>query len=57
MENILGIMTMIVYGFELIGIGMAFLFVASCATNNQLPKGLRTIYKIIFEFEDEEERN
>lgn len=57
MENIWGLMTMIVYGFELIGIGMMILFVASCATNGHLPKELKTIYKLIFEFEDEEERN
>ena len=57
MENIWGLMTMIVYGFELIGIGIMILFIASCATNGQLPKELKTIYKLIFEFEDEEERN
>lgn len=54
MENIWGLMTMIVFGFELMGLGLIVLFVASLATNEELPKGLKTIYKMIFEFEDEE---
>ena len=57
MENIWGFMTMIVYGFELIGIGILSLFVVSCMTNGQVPKELKTVYKLIFEFEDEKERN
>ena len=55
MENIWGLMTMIIFGFELIGLGILVLFVASCVTNGHLPKELKTVYKLIFDFEDEEE--
>lgn len=55
MENIWGLMTMIIFGFELIGIGILVLFITSCIMNGQLPKELKTVYKLIFDFEDEEE--
>lgn len=55
MENIWGIMTAIVYCFELIGIGALVLFIVANATNGKIPENLKTIYKMIFEFEDEEE--
>ena len=55
METIWTITSIIVTGFELIGIAMLALFTATQAMNGKTPKVMRRLYDAIFVLYDEED--